>query len=156
MIPPLVLSFTQAHLCKTLFCNVSRDNCAIPHKNKHEIVLRYYRYKYHMRYEKYCCWASKVAGWKESSPDGKRLLVFFCPCNAHNAYLDWLGGELLLEGRGLVFEGKRRAKSYTPKGLPRVCGGPLHSCWCIDLGLLCLKKVSWFLPCVTHSRCGLC
>ena len=29
--PPLVLSITQAP-----FCNVSRDNCAIPHKNKHE------------------------------------------------------------------------------------------------------------------------
>ena len=44
--PPLVLSFTQAHLCDTPFCNVSRDNCAIPHKNMHEKVLRYYRYKY--------------------------------------------------------------------------------------------------------------
>ena len=27
------------------FCNVSRDNCAIPHKNKHERVLRHYRCK---------------------------------------------------------------------------------------------------------------
>ena len=27
--PPLVLSFTQAHLCDTPFCNISRDNCAI-------------------------------------------------------------------------------------------------------------------------------
>ena len=44
--PPVVLSFTQAHLCDTPFCNVSRDTCAIPHKNKHEKVLRYYRYKY--------------------------------------------------------------------------------------------------------------
>ena len=34
--PPIVLSFTQAHLCDTPFCNVSRDNCAIPHENKHE------------------------------------------------------------------------------------------------------------------------
>ena len=41
--PPLVLSFTQAHLCNTPFCNISRDSCAIPHKNKHERVLRYYR-----------------------------------------------------------------------------------------------------------------
>ena len=41
--PPLVLNFTQTHLCDTPFCNVSRDNCAIPHKNKHERVLRYYR-----------------------------------------------------------------------------------------------------------------
>ena len=38
-IPPLVLSFTQAQLCDTLSRNVSRDNCAIPHKNKHEQVL---------------------------------------------------------------------------------------------------------------------
>ena len=44
--PPLVLSFTQAHLRDTPFCNVSRDNCAIPHENRHERVLRYYRYKY--------------------------------------------------------------------------------------------------------------
>ena len=28
--PPLVLSFTQPNLCDTRFCNVSRDNCAIP------------------------------------------------------------------------------------------------------------------------------
>ena len=27
--PPLVLSFTQTHLCDTPFCNVSRDTCAI-------------------------------------------------------------------------------------------------------------------------------
>ena len=44
--PPLVLNFTQTHPCDTPFCNISRDNCAIPHKNKHEKVLRYYRYKY--------------------------------------------------------------------------------------------------------------
>ena len=44
--PSLALSFTQAHLCDAPFCNVSRDNCAIPHENKHEWVLRYYRYKY--------------------------------------------------------------------------------------------------------------
>ena len=37
--PPLVLSFTQAHLCDTPFCNILRDNCAIPHKNKHERVF---------------------------------------------------------------------------------------------------------------------
>ena len=41
--PPLVLSFTQAHLCGTTFCNISRDNCAIPppqKKNKHERFLQ--------------------------------------------------------------------------------------------------------------------
>ena len=31
MPPPLVLSFTQAHLCDTPFCYVSRDSCAIRH-----------------------------------------------------------------------------------------------------------------------------
>ena len=30
MPPPLILSFTNAHLCETPSCNVSRDNCAIP------------------------------------------------------------------------------------------------------------------------------
>ena len=44
--PPLVLSFTRAHLCNTPFCNISRDKCAIPHENKHERGLRYCRYKY--------------------------------------------------------------------------------------------------------------
>ena len=28
--PPLVLSFTKAHLCDTPFYNISRENCAIP------------------------------------------------------------------------------------------------------------------------------
>ena len=44
--PPLALSFAQAHLCDATFCYVSCGKCAIPHKNKHERVLRYYRYKY--------------------------------------------------------------------------------------------------------------
>ena len=44
--PPLALCFTQAHLCDTPFCNVSRDNCGISHKSKHARVLRYYHYKY--------------------------------------------------------------------------------------------------------------
>ena len=30
-IHPLVLSSTQAHLCDTPFCNISRNNCAIQH-----------------------------------------------------------------------------------------------------------------------------
>ena len=34
--PPWHLVSTQAHLCDTPFCNIWRDNCAIPHKNKHE------------------------------------------------------------------------------------------------------------------------
>ena len=42
-IPSLVLCFRQARPCDS---KVSRDNCAIPTKNEHEKVLRYYRYKY--------------------------------------------------------------------------------------------------------------
>ena len=38
--PFLVLSFTQAHLCDAPLCNVSHDNCAIPHKNELEILLQ--------------------------------------------------------------------------------------------------------------------
>ena len=34
--PSLVFSLTQAHLCHTPFRNVSRDDCATPHKNTHE------------------------------------------------------------------------------------------------------------------------
>ena len=37
--PPLVLSFTQAHLCDTPFCNVSRDNCAITQIDTREFFL---------------------------------------------------------------------------------------------------------------------
>ena len=58
--PPWVLSFTQAHLCDTPFCNVSRDNCAIPQEKKTStrafcdtIAARI------ARYGKYRCWASK-------------------------------------------------------------------------------------------------
>ena len=29
--PHLALSFTQAHLCSTSFCNILHDSCAIPH-----------------------------------------------------------------------------------------------------------------------------
>ena len=58
-IPPLVLSFTQAHLCDTPFCNISRDNCAIPHKNQHERVCDTIATSIAL-YEKYRCWASKT------------------------------------------------------------------------------------------------
>ena len=53
--PPLALSLTQAHLCDTPFHYMLRDNCAMPHKNKRERVLQYYRHKYFS----YRCWASK-------------------------------------------------------------------------------------------------
>ena len=58
-IPPLVLSFTQAHLCDTPFCNISRDNCAIPHKTSTKELCDTIAASL-ARYEKYRCWASKV------------------------------------------------------------------------------------------------
>ena len=57
--PPLVLSFTQAHRCDTPFCNLSRDNCAIPHKNKHERVFAILSLQVLRYMKKYRCWASK-------------------------------------------------------------------------------------------------
>ena len=57
--PPLVLSFTQAHLCDTPFCYVSRDNCAIPHKKQARKCFCDTIATSIARYEKYRCWASK-------------------------------------------------------------------------------------------------
>ena len=37
--PLLPLSFTQAHLCDTPFCYISRDNCAIPHKQARKSLV---------------------------------------------------------------------------------------------------------------------
>ena len=37
--PPWYFYLHQTYLCDTPFCNISRDNCAIPHKNKHKIVF---------------------------------------------------------------------------------------------------------------------
>ena len=58
--PPLVLSFTQEHLRDTPFCYVSRDNCAIPHKNKHERVFAILSLQVSRDMKKYRCWASKL------------------------------------------------------------------------------------------------
>ena len=67
-IPPLVISFTQAHLCDTPFCNVSRDNCAIPHENKHARVLRYYRLQVLRDMKKYRYWASRASPGFQAPP----------------------------------------------------------------------------------------
>ena len=40
---------SHRNLCDISFCNISCDKCAIHHKNEHERVLRYYRYKYQER-----------------------------------------------------------------------------------------------------------
>ena len=57
--PWCFLRFTQAHRCDTPFCNISRDNCAIPLKNKHGRVCDTIATSI-ARYEKYRCWASKA------------------------------------------------------------------------------------------------
>ena len=76
-IPPLVLSFTQAHLCDTRFCNISRDNCAILHKNKHNKSFVILSLQVIERYEKYRCWASKLATFQcVPALDMKRLLRY--------------------------------------------------------------------------------
>ena len=35
-----------------------------------------------------------------------------------------------------LFSREKKEKTYTPKSLPGVCGGPLRRVWCIDFGLL--------------------
>ena len=57
---PLVLSFTQAHLCYTPFYNVSCDKCAIPHENKHEIFCDTIATNVSRYMKKYRCWSSEV------------------------------------------------------------------------------------------------
>ena len=57
--PPLVLSFTQTHLCDTPFCYVLRDNCAICNRKqaiKSSAILSL-QVLHDMRYR---CWASKA------------------------------------------------------------------------------------------------
>ena len=57
--PPLILSFRQAHLCDNPFCNVSRDNCAIPIKTSTKEFCNTIATSI-ARYEKYRCWACEL------------------------------------------------------------------------------------------------
>ena len=59
---PLVLNFTQTHLCDTPFCNISRDNCAIPHKKTSTKEFCDTIATSITRYKKYRYWASKNKG----------------------------------------------------------------------------------------------
>ena len=43
--PPWYL-VSHRHICHIPFCDVSRDNCAIPHKDRYEWILPCYRYKH--------------------------------------------------------------------------------------------------------------
>ena len=56
--PPLVLSFTHAHLCDTPFCNVSRDNVRYHMKTSTKQFCDTIATSV-ARYEKYRYWASK-------------------------------------------------------------------------------------------------
>ena len=56
---PLVLSLTQAHLCDTLFCNISRDNCAISRRDTSTQEFCDTIATSFARYEEYRYWASK-------------------------------------------------------------------------------------------------
>ena len=56
--PLLALSFTQAHLCDTLVCNLSRDACAIPHKNKHHKHFAIIKLQVLQDMQEYHCCAS--------------------------------------------------------------------------------------------------
>ena len=55
--PPLLLSFTQAHQCDTLFCNVLRDNVRYPMKKNTQGFCDTIATSI-ARYEKYRYWAS--------------------------------------------------------------------------------------------------
>ena len=69
--PPLVLSFSQAHLCDTPFCYVSRDMCAIPTLKQGRKSVAILSQQKFVRYEKYRCWVSMLksgsSGWKDGS-----------------------------------------------------------------------------------------
>ena len=70
--PPLVLSFTQAHLCDTPFFATYRASfCAIPHKNKStkEFCDTLSLHKSRVRFAKYRYWASKHP-WTNTSVGG--------------------------------------------------------------------------------------
>ena len=56
--PTLVLSFTQAHLCDTRFCNVSRHNCAILISKSTKELCDTTATSI-TRYEIFRCWACK-------------------------------------------------------------------------------------------------
>ena len=82
--PPLVLSFTHAHLCDTPFCNVSRDNCAISHFKTSTKYFCDTIATSIARYEKYRCWASKAPHTAKinsppTSPSQKRGRFINCP-----------------------------------------------------------------------------
>ena len=89
--PPLALSFAQAHLCDTPFCYISRDICAIPHKNKHERVSRYYRYKYR------AIWKVSLLGLLGSKSSNS---TFFSICRSVFVRLGPLGSAPIRQEKG--------------------------------------------------------
>ena len=84
---PLAVSFTQAQLCNTPFCNISRNNCAKPHKNKHEIILQYCGCRHHaiskaslLDIQEYQTPPSQHIGkgptWRDRAPNHWQMLIF--------------------------------------------------------------------------------
>ena len=94
--PSFVLSFTQAHLCDTPFCNVSHDTSAISHKKRTKKFCDTIATSI-ARYEKYRSWASKMA---TGSGDGilKRGLRQEWPTKhgTVQAILGFIGGRVFL------------------------------------------------------------
>ena len=87
--PPLVISFTQAHLCDTPFCNILRDHLRYPTKTSTKSFCDTIAASI-ARYEKYRYWASKVLGKSLSSLALDEFLA-----------LGVLGDQLVLGQRGL-------------------------------------------------------
>ena len=90
---PLVLTFTQGHLCDTPFCNILRDHCAIPlcdtppktstKKFCNTIATSI------ARYDKYRCWASKAPGGNMSVGTSATMVAIALGLSQRNLFC-WL------------------------------------------------------------------
>ena len=115
--PALALNFTRTHLCDTPFCNVSRDNCAIPTETSTKEFCDTIATSI-ARYEKDRCWASKLApqNMRFLLPSPRLSKLKSRPQHAHN-----------LEGIEHLIQGKKMNKIIGPKSvyLPSFLeGGP--------------------------------
>ena len=110
--PPLVLSFTQAHLCDAPFSNLSRDNCARPHENK-----RWDRYKHR------AIWKASLSAGHSRVPKSEGYLNrsflgvkkggIKGEVKREEVVGEWTGPGLCLEGKD---GGKMRDKEWEKRG----------------------------------------
>ena len=100
-----VRSFTKAHLYDTLFCNISRDNCAIPHKSKHERVLRYLADVSDFFF--FFCFGG---GEREEESEAKRGVTFIWKQREGGGVFPSRGGGVVHTGAGRVSRGGAGAK----------------------------------------------